>query len=257
MASVLLTAWSMQSANAGLVVADFNDLATGALDGQSGGTGFDDSTNWWGTGTIDVESGDLTSSLYNITQTGTPRRVKGDFNTTRHIHRDLGSSLTNEIWFSFLANNPVNDSTAGITFNAPDNGGTVPPNGIWFQGTNLNVRINDSGNIAAYGVPLGETALVVGQMVVGPGSDTLKVWVNPDLKADSVIAHHTPFFTSTTVDFFDSLDRVGVITYAVSGEAGSADGGLVDCVRVSNLSTAFYDVTGVNKPPQGTLIIIR
>ena len=56
-------------AHAVILIADFNDVAAGGTNGKGGGTGF--SGNWSGSASSNIVAGDLTSSLYNISQSGT------------------------------------------------------------------------------------------------------------------------------------------------------------------------------------------
>jgi len=240
-------------ATAALVVADFNDLSTGNLNGKAGGTGF--SGNWdAGTGTIKVIPGDLTSTLYNIQQTGTAQSVRGDHHQARQQNRALASSMSGEIWFSFLANNPNSNSRAGISLNA--SGWPAPSSeSVLFLGDDFRVYLNGSFTSISDATSLGKTTLVVGQMIVGAGDDTLNVWVDPDLMSDYNIFNHTKVFSDSTTDFASSISRVGVISYRYG--SGGTIGGTVDAVRFSDTAMAFYDVTGVTGiiPEPSTLLI--
>jgi len=241
-------------ADAGLVVADFNDLGTGSLNGQTGGTGF---TSDWnsGTGTINVIPGDLTSSLYGITQSGTAQSIRGDYTQGREQNRALASSMTGTIWFSFLAENPNANSRAGISLNRSGNNPSPREEAILFLGTDLRVYTNDSYTTISNAATLGSTALVVGKMILGPGNDTLTLWVDPDLVADPNISNHTPVYDDSSKDFLASLDRVGALSYRWS--SGGSLGGVVDNVRFSDTTTAFNDVagTGTTPPPPPWLLV--
>jgi hypothetical protein len=61
----LLFCSSAATAHATIMVADFNDLTSGALSGKAGGTGW--TGNWTGSAVATVSSGDLTSPLYSLT----------------------------------------------------------------------------------------------------------------------------------------------------------------------------------------------
>ena len=105
---------------------------------------------------------------------------------------------------------------------------------VGFKG---NKPIPGKGTFAA-----GKTHLLLGQMKVVSGNDTLSVWVDPDLTGvrspDELPAAS---FTSTTVDFADSITKLGV-----AGRSGSNTSNvLIDAIRLSNHATAFSDVTGV------------
>src|SRR6188768_330697 len=70
---VLVASFSCRAV-AAASIADFNDLATGAINGKAGGTGW--TGNWTGSAGGTVVAGDLTSSLYNVPQTATPQHYR-------------------------------------------------------------------------------------------------------------------------------------------------------------------------------------
>jgi len=245
-------------AAAGLVVADFNDLSTGNLNGQAGGTGLSgawDST----TGTILVGSGDLSSSLYNIVQSGTPQSIYGTHSDGRQQNRALSTPLSGEVWFSFLARNDGSGDRSGITF---DNSGYTTNNKGQLLLLDENIRFNlvngpsagqyvQVNNVLTYG----QTALLVGQLIVGSGNDSLKLWVNPDLAGDPfALESLTPVLSTTAFDFGDDVTRIGVLSYYWS--AGGPTGGLVDNFRLSDEWNAFSQVTGADIPEPLTLALL-
>ncbi|NQT40442.1 MAG: hypothetical protein HQ581_23310, partial [Planctomycetes bacterium] len=237
-------------AGAALVVADFNDLAPGSLDGQAGGTGF--TGNWdAGTGTISVIGGDLTSALYNVPQTGTPQSIGGTHSQGRQQNRALATPMVGEIWFSFLANNADSGDRSGVTL---DNTAwqTNQKGQILLLGDDLRFNLATGADTDDYiqtndVLTLGQTALVVGKLTVQGGNDSLELWVEPDLAGDSDIANHTPALSTTAFDLGADLTRVGALSYYYG--AGAPTGGTVDNVRFSDTTTAFEDVTGFAGPP--------
>ncbi len=237
-------------ASAALVVADFNDLALGNLNGQAGGTGF--TGNWdAGTGTISVTGGDLTSALYNVPQTGTPQSIHGTYSGGRQQNLALAAPMAGEIWFSFLANNAESGDRSGVTL---DNTGwqTNQKGQILLLGDDLRFNVATGVGAADFVqtndvLTIGQTALVVGKLTVQAGNDSLELWVDPDLASDSDIANHTPALSTSAFDVGADLARIGALSYYYS--AGAPTGGVVDNVRFSDTATAFEDVTGFAGPP--------
>jgi len=85
---------------------------------------------------------------------------------------------------------------------------------------------------------------------VAAGNDTLSVWVSPDLTAVSGPGDlPAANFTSTTVDFTDSIANLGV-----AGSKGAAAEVYIDAIRLSDTETAFEDVTGVPEPTTFALV---
>jgi len=228
----------------GAVVQNFNDLTTGVMQGQAGGTGL--TGNWAGTSTIDVISGDLDSPLYNRPQSGTPLSVQGDYGSGRQNNRNLASPMSGSIWFSFLVNNPVINNTSGSRGGISFNNASYNPGSprILSAGDNLVVHLKSHLEWVDDQFAANQTGLVVGRMGVGPGNDLMTVWVDPDLKANTDIWNHTPAYSTNAYDFTDSIDRIGVMSY------DSAGGGIVDNVLLSNTQ---FDVIGVPEPT--TLLI--
>lgn len=245
-------------ASAGLVVADFNDLNIGNLGGQAGGTGL---SGTWDTGTsrVLVTSGDLTSPLYGIVQSGNARSVTGDYNTGRQQNRSLTTPLSGEVWFSFLARNDGAGDRSGVTFNTTGydtnkRGQILLMNDdMRFNLTNGDqaqnfVQVNDV-------LTLGETALIVGQLQVGSGNDSLKLWVDPDLVGNPLALQTlAPTLSTTAFDLGGNVNRIGAMSYYY--QAGSPTGGLVDNFRLSDDWNAFSQVTGADVPEPLTLAML-
>ncbi|MCA9247753.1 MAG: PEP-CTERM sorting domain-containing protein, partial [Planctomycetales bacterium] len=243
-AIVLATIFTASSAHA-LVVADFNDLTGGGVDlqGQAGGTGLDG--NWAGSTSHDVIAGDLTSSLYNITQSGTPQRIDGDSGATRTTYRNLTAPVTGDVWFSMLVQNDAADSRGGIHMNNTPATPFDSLGDMWavFRGTDLVVDFDPGGSGATLTnqINLGETVLLVGHMVINSvGNDTVELFVNPTKLA--FLDELTPTYSSTTTDFASSLDSIGLATY----HTGSGIGGDLDALRLGT----FFEVTAVVALPE-------
>ena len=62
----------------------------------------------------------------------------------------------------------------------------------------------------------------------------------------------TANFTSTTVDFTDTIAIIGT-----PGAIGSATEVYMDAIRLSDTASAFYEVTGTTPPPRGMVMSIR
>jgi VCBS repeat-containing protein len=232
------------------VQADFNGLNPGLMNGQGGGTGFASSSTWQGTGRINVIDGDLSSPLYVLSQSGTARSVQGDFNfdtAGRQNVRPLAAAMQGEIWFSYLVQIPNTNARGGVTFNQASDSDYVPKSPrVLANGADLLLDVG--GNQFAAGVfTPGQTALVVGQMIVGPGTDTIKVWVNPNLAGTGALG--TPTLSNSTSNFADSIYRLGVASYHANGTLGAT----VDNVL---LGDSLYAVTGVIEPSATVTITV-
>jgi len=226
-------------AQAGLVQADFNDLNLGVLQTQAGGVGM---TGTWGnTGTIDVVSGDLSSTLYTLTQSGTPQSVQGDYSQPRQSTRAVATPMSGDVWFSYLVNQPAAAARGGISIN--QNNYTYGNPRLGAADTDLFLELPDGMHWIDGQFTHGNTALVVGQMQIGAGNDTIQVWVNPDLVAQPDITAYEPAYYNAGTNFASSVTRIGVASYRYGGPAGST-GGTVDNVIFSDTSTAYQDVTG-------------
>jgi hypothetical protein len=227
------------AASAGFVRADFNDLPAGVgLVGRGGGTGF--SGNWAGTGTISTPIGDLASPLYGVDQPSPARSVYGSYYIERQCNRALAEAMGGTIWFSFLVNNPNAASQAGLLFNSNDpylfNGDAS----VRASGTDLVVELDGTPTTVASQFALNQTALVVGQLVVGAGSDTLNVWVDPNLYQSTDMATHPTAFADSGQDFASSVVRIAV--------GSGVTGGKVDAILLSDGPNGLYDVTHVPEP---------
>jgi hypothetical protein len=112
---ILLSVAAATALRAGTLIADFNDLTAGDLNGQAGGTGFGPDV-WTNNSAatpetfIDIIGGDLSAPAgthYALAQSGTPQKVQNTNGTTSLETRVLQTPLTGTtIWFSFLINQP-------------------------------------------------------------------------------------------------------------------------------------------------------
>ena len=201
---------------------------------------------------------DLASGLYGITQTGTPGNVySGNTTSTdRMDSRNLAAAMSGEIWFSFLVNVPAAGNWAGLSFDSDlTTGGAEKYSHALSE---LRVLLTPSALVVdmTTGVPTatgtetgtfaaGSTHLILGKMNIVTGNDTLEIWVDPNVyAAGGPDGLPTANFTSTTVDFMDSVARIGVPN---SDSTGNSPGDLVhiDAIWLSDTATAFVDVTGV------------
>lgn len=227
---------------AGIVQANFNDLAAGTIAGQAvGGTGL--SGTWDGGANVNAIAGDLVAPIstnFALTQSGTAQGARGDVGsiTNSIIGADIATSLTGTVWFSFLVN-PVAGARGGIDINSADNAtsSSGAPMRILTVDNQLRLITSSSNDIAA-SVTYGQTSLVLGRIDVNDaGNDTISVWVDPDVEnldtADLVI---------NSLDFISTnIFRLGIESYRTS--TGTV-GGNVDLVTLSDRAGAYEDVTG-------------
>lgn len=236
-----------QSVSAVVISADFNDLNSGDLQTQAGGTGW--SGTWGNTSALDVVGGDLVAPAatgYSLTQGGTAQSVE---NTsafgTRISTRELGTEMDGEIWFSVLMRTTAGNRT-GLSFNY--NGSSFAGPRLVFTGADAAWTPASGTSGSATGVvPTAETFLVLGRLTVVAGTtnnDSLMVWVNPPLTTNGTLNPDNAIFSLTgteinTATYSTGLDRVGLIS--------AAAGSLLDMVYFSDNggSTAIQDVTGV------------
>lgn len=260
LASALAAVLALRT-EAAVVTADFNDLTAGALNGKAGGTGW--TGTWSGSAIGAVAAGDLTSSLYAITQSGTGEHIQNG-NTTglRQNFRIPTTALTGEVWFSYLARTTATTTGAGMSFNASTLTPFQDPGNAFLQfvGTSLIYRFGQaSDQTLTNQVTINSTALVVGQMILNGGgaADTIKLWVNPNLIADPNIFDYTPVISSSALNFADSITTIGAIMHNNTGSSTTITGQL-DVIRLSdgggNAATAYLDVTGVPEPSAAALV---
>jgi hypothetical protein len=255
--NVCLLAFSAgQVLHAGTVIADFNDLAPGDLNGKTGGTGFAASAwinNSAGTAEtfIDVVTGNLTAPAatnYSLPQSGAAQSAQNTNGTTSLQTRALATPLTGDtVWFSFLLNQPTaspgvtTGSRGGIclnqatTFHDPNNPrimGLGSQLTAWLTGNN-DVVVNSA-------FTAGTTAVVLGRILVSDtGNETLSLWVNPNVNALG-----TPTATHSGANW---VGPTGITSVSVQSYGGS-NGGIVDAFRISDDPDAYAQVTGSTIP---------
>lgn len=243
------------STNAAPVVVDFNDFALGSPNGQTGGIGFDPDSEWFGSGRVAIVEGDLNSSNYPLTQSGTQQRsLIGDFTSPRHTARDLATAMSGDVWFSFLINLPASTSRGGIAFNTTSTNGTGNTHSVFMLGTGTlratrgtSTLNNADGSINAQ---VDETYLIVG--VVNTVDNTLKAWFDPNLTNNPNLG--TPDIDTTFLESapIGSITRLAVMSWDTAEEMG----GIIDHIRLSDTETAFMDVTGVPEPASLALLAL-
>ena len=253
---------SAGAARATVVSEDFSYAAGELRNMSGGGTGWYDGSVGWGatTGTATSKvlvdpSANLTTAVggYNITQTGTGLAY-GRYNTLRGVNRYIDTDLSGTVWFSALLRNPLSTDRAGIQFN---NHADEPFGGDDYNRGNFDVglygqdlRINYGGTLgpSVATLPVGQTHLVVGKMVVGAGNDSLEVWADPADLQDL----GTPAFSQADADMGGDLYLAGVFGYHQRG-GGDSDSGQIDALRISDgdgdPAQAFTDVVGPPPPP--------
>ena len=215
--------------------------------GSSFGTGF--SGTWSGTGTLRAVTGSLSSALYNLPDTGNNTALQGIYGQERQLTRSLTTPITDEVWFSFLVNNPLATSVGGISFNTPVGDG-FPSHGdaaITASGTSLNI----AGTVVANQFTLGQTALVLGRVGFdADGNEVIDVWVDPPLTIDGTLPVPAG---SGTAELGAAISTIGLVTYEATGVATTSHrGGIVDNFAVDS---DLANVTGVLGNPGATLTI--
>lgn len=260
--SILCSLPLIHAANAGTVIADFNDnnpgplgsLTTGA--GQGGGSGFLTGDVWANTGLISVISGDLTappSTNFTFVQGETvgAQSVQNQTVNTRQTTRALETALgtSGDIWFSFLLNQPTTNSRGGITFNQPA-AQTNPGNPrLVATGTDLRIGLGPTLQTTGAPVSLATDTLIVGQLIIdAAGDETMNVWVNPDVSA-GIAGLGAP--STSLSEQTDSLEG-GVTRLGIQSYSSDSQGGIVDAFRMSDEPDAFtlvtYDSTVLDDP---------
>ncbi|WAC21540.1 PEP-CTERM sorting domain-containing protein [Luteolibacter sp. SL250] len=251
-------------AHAVLLIADFNDISAGTPVNKAGGTGF--SGNWSGSASSNIIAGDLTSTLYNVPQTGTAQALRnGNNGGVRQNFRTVANSPTGEIWFSFLTRtmtsaDETDTESAGISLNPANTGTPFNDRGDYYiQMTGGTLVYSFGAGTAGSqvisstpGVASDKISLIVGRLTINAGgaADAVSLWVDPDLIANSDISAYTPAYSSTTINMADTITRLGAISYQ-NADPGLT-GGTLDNIRFSDgagdAAQAFYDVTGVPEP---------
>ena len=272
----ILPVLAASSSQAVTLIANFNDISTAvtaSTNGKGGGTGF--SGNWTGSASSNILPGDLTSSLYNMPQSGTAQHLRNDNNGLRQNFRTVATSPTGEVWFSFLTRTQtsadgVQTQSAGISLNTPSTASPFNTTGdlyIQMTGNNLNYSFGagTAGSVSlathVIGTPSLKNTLIVGRMIInGSGAaDSISLWADPNLIANSDINAYTPIYSNNTVNALDAITLLGAISYQ-SGTGTSINGGMLDNIHFSdgagNPLQAYMDVTGVPEPSALALALL-
>lgn len=252
----LLALSASQVLHAGTVIADFNDLAPGDLNGKTGGTGFAASP-WINNSAgiaetfIDVVAGDLAAPAgtnYALLQTGTPQGAQNTNGGTSLQTRTLATPLTGDtIWFSFLLNQPTaspnvtTGSRGGICFNQATTLHDPGNPRIMGLGSQLTAWLTGNNDVVVNNAfTAGTTAFVLGRILVSDaGNETLSMWLNPNVNALG-----TPTATHSGANW---IGATGITTVSVQSYGGS-NGGIVDAFRISDDADAYSQVTGSTIP---------
>ena len=257
------------TANAATIVSNFNDYPSderllNTNYGSGWPAGFDTVTEvkWGedsadgsvgGTSVILTTPGDLVAppaTGYNLAQPviTAARSVTGNQGTARRQNRETGG-LTGDIWMSWLMA-PSADGRLGLNLNGSVKGFNGADNvRVIALGSSFNVY--GPGTNAATGIfTADETALILGllQMDTGGGNDDrLRLWVNPNVGlGEADVLTNQPTVHNLILDqavMGSSLDTVGIVAYAASGNPGR-----LDSLRISNDPGGFGAVTGVPEP---------
>ena len=231
------------TSSADLVATDLND--GGADEGFTG--------DWTGSNNVFIiEAPDLTYANYGITQTGELLQQKvyaSNAGPDRQDKRSVATPMSGTIWFSVLVNVPAGSEYAGLTFNNFNDSQPWNPIDtearILLTPSQLQVGFNGEATTTGTGTfDAGTTHLLLGQMNIAAGNDTLNVWVDPNLNlVGGPGGLPAANFTSTEIDFTDLIANIGV-----AGRKGNGSDVSADAIRVSDTATAFEDVTGVSGP---------
>ena len=237
----LLAAFTVQSAHASPVIADFNDLATGGLDGQAGGTGF--TGNWVGSGAT-VIAGDMTapaSTGYALTQSGTAQKARVTSSSKTKQSRDLSTDLTGDtVWFSYLMqNSETKNARIGLTFN---NTHRVFAYNQTTVGTGQHYLFLDksthSDNRNLWANSGQGTVLILGKITVDDtGDDIIDLWADPNVSSGEA-----GLGTVTLTNTFDYFGAAGITNIALHGVGASS---YIDNIHFSDGPDGFAAVTGV------------
>jgi hypothetical protein len=255
------------TAHADVVVADFNDLSTGTIVGQAGGTGWNGT--WGDAGEVLVRGGNLTapaSTNYGISQSGSARSVWTQSDSTAfQSTREIATPLADTVWFSFLYNQPQSYSGGGISFNQSGDNPIFPrlsiePN-IGSNPSRLRLDLVTT-SILENEIVVGQDTLILGRLVINPGAgaEVMDVWVNPDVSggAGSFVLGDGDVSLSENVPIFDGgLSRLGVFSVSFTpNPTRPSEGGIIDSLRLSDRDSAFQDVTGVPEPSSVAILVI-
>lgn len=246
-----------QTASATLVVADFNDLSTGALTNTTGGTGFK-ADKWTFSGRLQVVAGEL-DSLYARPQTGalhSVQTVATGLSSDAQTARALATPLTGTIWFSFLAQMTDGGDRVAFSINPGSADNNVRDADFIFVSGQFRVRVGAGSTTMATGLATNGIGanLVLGRIMVnnpavaGGTNDTLDVWLNPSVTSPNASELPLPGY-STNLNWLsnNAISNIGVVSY----DTLAGDGGVIDNIRLSDNGTGLTDVIRVGAPGAG------
>lgn len=224
--------------SASLVQADFNDISGAPTDltGRGGGGGL--SGTWTGSNTtVDVVSGNLTSSNYSVQQLGgTSQKIDGFSPTDASlVNRNLTTALTGTVWTSFLLQNQGTNDRVGFSLNSLTTNAVNSELNFVLVGAGLRIRdngttLNTSGDFAA---ALNTTHLVLAQFVITGSSVEMNIYLNPSVASTlSPASLGAPIFSTTISGLFtgNQISTIGVQSY----NSAATTGGQLDAIRLSD-----------------------
>ncbi|YCM46863.1 hypothetical protein V2O64_25425 (plasmid) [Verrucomicrobiaceae bacterium 227] len=270
--TLLAVTLSLSSANAGTVIADFNDLNLGAIGELAGqpadtGTGFT-SSHWpFENDFIQAIAGDLTApaaSNYIAGQSGAGIALGNSFGArARRLQtRNITTISGDTIWMSALISLNGSDAEGTINFNGIPNeqGGSADlspsisfgdngtPGAVGFLLPNEDALAN-TGDVSQRldnAVATDGTAhLIVVKIERTEGDDTLSLWLDPLDVTDettlgtATLVHTGPYFSN------DPITALGYEVVREDDPAGDPSGGLalLDNLKVSDAINALDVVT--------------
>lgn len=266
-----IIAGTAPAAHAGTVIASFNDNTAGTFAGQFGGTGFASSSPWAvtvGGGGVNVVAGDLTapaSTGYSLAQNGAGQQLYSTGSSTILSRPIANGGLTSSqtVWFSFLGQ-VDSGGRAGICIDDPQNSPynrVLLRTGTTATGTGVQLYVDPSVSLDLPGTTslVGSSILVVGRLSLNTSgsSDTLDVWVNPNLNSTSLFntavgagqatLSGMDWDTASTGATTSGIQYLGVLAYA---------GGHLDNVVMSDDPNAYSLVTGIQPVPEPSAIAL-
>ncbi len=237
------------------VAVDFSDVS-GGFKGKSFGDGITGS--WDGSSNVYSKTGGLSSSLYNVTQSDNVSATGHDTNH-RQVVADLETAMQGEVWFSFLVRNNSSSAVSGITLNPnnPSSGPVYDPDydfGILASGSKLAVNGNETDNV--FDTTGSVTHLVVGRLNLEVGTESLDIWVDPNLTGDPVLP--TATWSGSASALAQEIASLGIVAYGngnldniLLGESQHDVTGVADpaTLQPANYATLTVTITGTNDAP--------
>ncbi len=152
----------------------------------------------------------------------------GDASSTNITTRSIQGGMSGEIWLSALVR--VDSATGEEAL-------------LWLDGTSTDdaAGIAEGGYLELFGQALsagladGQTHLLLARLNVQAGNDEIDLWVDPNVL--STIAGDADLSASGSDLFGDTLDELGLSL--------GASGGMIDAIRMSNLTIGYSEVLGM------------